>query len=93
MAGVNQVDLNQTRAVRGVGAQSAAGSASNSRPSGSDSITLSSNSDLVRLALSAGSDARSARVAELQQQVQSGQYQADAGAVSQALINAHLAGE
>jgi anti-sigma28 factor (negative regulator of flagellin synthesis) len=47
----------------------------------------------VQQALTSGSATRAARVAELQKQYQSGQYQVDSVAVSRALIATHLAGE
>jgi anti-sigma28 factor (negative regulator of flagellin synthesis) len=63
------------------------------RPAAGDSIALSGTTGLVQQAIVSGIDARAARVQELQKQVQSGQYQVDAKAVSQAVIEAHLGGE
>jgi flagellar biosynthesis anti-sigma factor FlgM len=88
-----RMDLNPTRGTREAGATATSNSTSPSRASSSDSIALSTTTGLVQQALGAGSDARAARVQELQKQVASGQYQVDAMAVSHALIEAHLAGE
>ncbi len=57
-----------------------------------DSITLSITNDIVQQALSSGTAARSSRIAELKQLVETNQYQVDAAAVSKALIEAHLQG-
>lgn len=90
---LTRMDLNPTRGSREVSGSAGLGSASSSRPPSADSIALSSTSDLVQRTMGAGSEARLARVAELRQQIASGQYQVDAMSVSRALIGAHLAGE
>jgi len=58
-----------------------------------DSIVLSGAAGLVQQALSAGSDARAARVEQLKQQIQSGQYTVDAAAVGSAIVNAGITGD
>jgi flagellar biosynthesis anti-sigma factor FlgM len=90
---LTRMDLNATRGTRDVSGPAGSDSASSTRPPSTDSIALSSKSGLVQQAISAGSEARLARIAALRQQVESGQYQVDALAVSRALIGAHLAGQ
>ncbi len=90
---LTQMGLNPARQTREVSGPGGLDSASSTRPPSADSIALSSTSDLVKQAIGAGSEARMARIAALRQQVQSGQYQVDALAVSRALIGAHLAGQ
>ncbi|MBZ5610078.1 MAG: flagellar biosynthesis anti-sigma factor FlgM [Acidobacteriia bacterium] len=87
----SQINLDQARAPRPAGGADLAGSAAIGRSTAADSIALSSTKDLVQQALSAGSDARAARVLELKQQIESNQYRIDPLAVSRALIDAHLA--
>ena len=88
-----RMDLNPTRGTRETSGTAASDSISPSRTPSNDSIALSGTNNLVQQALGAGSDARAARVLELQQQVQSGQYQVDAVAVSRSLIQANFNGE
>jgi flagellar biosynthesis anti-sigma factor FlgM len=88
-----RMDLNPTRATSETEGPKASNSGSGSRTSSGDSIALSSTNGLVQQALGAGSAARAARVIELQQQLQNGQYQVDPLSVSRALISSHLAGE
>ncbi len=88
-----RMDLNSTRATSETEGAAAPNSGSGNRTSSSDSIALSTTNGLIQQALGAGSAARAARVIELQQQFQSGQYQVDPMAVSRALISSHLAGE
>ena len=90
---LTRMDLNAMRETRDVAGPAGPGSRSSTLPPSADSIALSSKSDLVQQAISAGSEARLARIAALRQQVESGQYQVDALAVSRALIGAHLAGQ
>ena len=90
---VSRMDLDQTRGSRGVGATGASGSASTAQTASSDSISLSSSSDLVQQALTSGAAARAARVQELKGLIDSNQYSVDALATSKALISAHLAGD
>jgi len=87
------MDLNPTRATREADGPTGSTSVSPNRTPSSDSIVISGTNSLVQQALGSGSADRAARVLELQQQVQSGQYQVDAVAVSRALIAGHLAGE
>ena len=91
--GVNQIDLSRASSVRQLDATQTSEPNSASRVPAGDSIALSQISGFVQTALTSGSAARAARVAELQKLYQSGQYQPDAGAVASALIDAHLAGE
>ena len=86
----SQIDLNQTQQSREVSSTSAPGPSSAGSITG-DSITISGLSDLVQQAVNSGADARTARVEQLRQLVQSNQYNVDPEAVSRALINAHLA--
>jgi flagellar biosynthesis anti-sigma factor FlgM len=88
-----RIDLNPTRATSETEGPAASNSGSGNRASSGDSIALSTTNGLIQQALGAGSAARAARVIELKQQYQSGQYQADPVAVSRALISSHLAGE
>ncbi len=86
-----QINLDQARSTRPPAGADLAGSASIGRSAAADSIALSSSKNLVQQALTAGSEARLARVLELKQQIESGQYRIDPLAVSRALIDAHLA--
>ena len=85
-----QIDLNQARESRDISNASPLESTTTGSR-GTDSIALSGIRDLVQQALSSGADARTARIAQLKQQIDSNQYQVDPVAVSRALINAHLA--
>ena len=89
----SQINLNPTPEPRDVSRTSVPESSSQAGSPAPDSIALSNTSGLVQQALSSVSDARTARVNELQQLFQSNQYHADSLAVSRALISAHLAGE
>ncbi len=86
----SQINLNQTRAAREASDAAASGPSASGRAPGADSIALSGLGALVQQTLNSGSDARTARVQELKQQLDSGQYPIDPVAVSQALIAAHL---
>ena len=88
-----RMDLNPTRGTREAGGLADSKSVSPSPTTSGDSIALSGTTGLVQQAIVSGTDARAARVQELQKQLQSGQYQVDAMAVSQAVIEAHLGGE
>jgi flagellar biosynthesis anti-sigma factor FlgM len=88
-----RMDLNPTRETRPATGPAAADSVSPNPIPSRDSIALSGTTNLVQQALGSGSDARAARVLELQKQVQSGQYQVDAPAVSRSLIDAHFNGQ
>ena len=87
--GVSHTDLERTTEPRPL-----SGGTVNSSDSGqtSDSVTLSTPSDLVQLALNSNSPDREARLQQLKTLVQSNQYPVDASAVSNALITAHLTG-
>ena len=87
-----RMELNPTRGAREAESPAASNPVSPNRTPSSDSIALSGTNSLVQQALGAGSRARAARIQELQQQVQSGQYQVDATAVSRSLIEAHFTG-
>jgi flagellar biosynthesis anti-sigma factor FlgM len=54
----------------------------------SDQIDLAGQSGLVSQIQSAGADERASRVEQLRAAVQSGQYQVDAGALSQSIVRA-----
>jgi len=88
-----RMDLNPTHGARQAGSLADAKSVGLNRQPSGDSIALSGTTGLVQQALTSGADARAARVLELQKQVQSGQYNVDAMALSRSLIEAHLAGE
>jgi len=87
---VTETNLNRTLASRESVASAGSDSTQRAAAPVSDSIALSTTRDLVQAALGAESDARAARVSELQKQFASGQYQVDVRAVSQALITAHF---
>jgi flagellar biosynthesis anti-sigma factor FlgM len=91
--GASRLNLDQaassSRTAETAGSQAGAGAVN----PGADSISLTSSSNLVQQALSAGSDARAARVQQLKALVHSNQYQPSAQEVSRALINAHIAGD
>ncbi len=63
--------------------------AASANASGSDSVSLSSASQLLNLAKSGSAD-RSAKVADIAALVRSGQYSTDPSGVSQAVIQGHL---
>lgn len=90
---ISQVDLDRTGGSRPVGSGSGSSSVSASSSQAGDSIALSQTSDLVQLALSAGAATRSARTEQLKNLVETNQYNVDASSVSNALIDAHLAGD
>jgi flagellar biosynthesis anti-sigma factor FlgM len=58
----------------------------------SDQIELGSQAGLLSLAQAVGSDDRATRVEQLRALVQSGRYQVDTAALSQAIVTAHLDG-
>ena len=91
--GVSQPNIDRASGLR----QTVNAAASNSGPASgalvSDSIALSAGNDIVQQALTSGAEARAARIQQLQQLIQTNQYHVDALAVSQALIDAHLAGD
>ena len=87
----SDVQVDHTRGPNGVSAD--ASGLAKSTGLGDDSVALSSAAHMVQQALGAGSDARAVRVAELRQQIQSGQYVTDPAAISQAILNASIAGE
>ena len=68
-------------------------SATGKQPQNSgDRIDLGNQDQFVSMAQSAGSAERANYVEGLRALVQSGQYQVDAGALSQAIVNAALSG-
>lgn len=89
--GACQTNLDRTTDARPVSNGGGLGASGGSSQT-SDSITLSQSRDLVQLALSSGSADRETRIQQLKQLVQTNQYQVDAGTLSNALIDAHLAG-
>jgi flagellar biosynthesis anti-sigma factor FlgM len=86
-----QINVEQARSPRPVSGADRAMPGAIASPPNADSIALSSTKDLVQRALNAGSDARLARILELKQQIESGQYHIDPLAVSRSLVDAHLA--
>lgn len=90
---ISQLDLERASGSSPVGGGVPSNSSSANQTSANDSIALSTSNDLVQQALTSGSAEHAARIQQLQQLVQSNQYQVDAGAVSSALIAAHLAGD
>jgi flagellar biosynthesis anti-sigma factor FlgM len=58
-----------------------------------DSVALSSAASQVQQALSAGADTRAARVQQLRQQIETGQYAIDPVAIGNAVLDAGVAGE
>ena len=92
-AGVSRTNIDQTSGSRKIGNAESSGSGSVDRTPGDDSIALSNTNGLVQQALTSGTDARSARILQLQQLVATNQYRVDAGAVASALVDAHLAGD
>jgi anti-sigma28 factor (negative regulator of flagellin synthesis) len=92
--GASRLNLDQTTAsARTTDVAGSHASGASGATSGADSISLTSSSSLVQQALSAGSDARAARVQQLKALVQSNQYNPSAQEVSSALISAHIAGD
>lgn len=77
-----------TKAGAGTGAGTIGAQSQNS----GDRIDLGSQDQFVSLAQSAGNAERANHVEGLRALVQSGQYQVDAGALSQAIVNAALSG-
>jgi len=92
-SGASRTDLDQTRGAQQIGKASSPGAGSLDATPADDSITLSGNGGLVQQALASGTDARSARIQQLRQLIESNQYHVDAAAVAGAVINAHLAGD
>ena len=89
----SQLHLEQARAANGVApADSTGGSAASSSVAG-DSVALSGAAGLIHKALSAGSETRAARVQQLKQQIESGQYAIDPAAISNAIVNAGIVAE
>lgn len=88
----SQLHLDQTRAANGATLGDSAGSAASSGVTG-DSVTLSGAAELIHQALNAGSETRADRVQQLKQQIESGQYVVDPAAISNAILDAGIAGE
>lgn len=91
-AGLSQLDLDRTNGARPVSSGNGSSAVPSSSAQGNDSIALTQTGDLVQLALETGASTRSARIEQLKNLVETNQYQVDAGAVSSALIEAHLTG-
>jgi flagellar biosynthesis anti-sigma factor FlgM len=89
----SQLHLDQARGANGVAPADSTGSSAASSGVGGDSVALSGAAGLIHQALNAGSDARSARVQQLKQQIESGQYAIDSAAIGNAIVNAGIAGE
>jgi anti-sigma28 factor (negative regulator of flagellin synthesis) len=92
-AGASRLNLDQTTGSARTTAAGASQAAGSDTTFGADSISLTSSSNLVQQALSAGSAARAARVQALKALVQNNQYQPSTQEVSSALISAHIAGD
>lgn len=90
-SGLSQLNLNQT-AASSKAADTGANQTTGVPGTSSDSIALTSSSSLIQQALSAGSDARTARVQELRALIANNQYNPSAQDVASALIGAHIAG-
>jgi len=92
--GASRLNLDQTAASsRTTDAAPSQSAGASGATSGADSISLTSSSTLVQQALSAGSDARAARVQQLKALIQSNQYNPSAQEISSAVISAHIAGD
>ena len=92
--GASRLNLDQTAASsRTTDAAPSQSAGASGATSGADSISLTSSSTLAQQALSAGSDARAARVQQLRTLIQSNQYNPSAQEISSALIRAHIAGD
>ena len=91
--GVSQLDLDRTSGSRRSGDAAASNLASANQTPTTDSIALSTSTDLVQQALNSGASAREARIQELQQLIGASQYHVDAATLSLSIINAHLAGD
>jgi anti-sigma28 factor (negative regulator of flagellin synthesis) len=100
---INNINNNETSSASRLNLDQTAGSSRTSAAgsnqstggvgTGSDSIALTSSSNLVQLALNAGIDSRSARIQQLRALIQNNQYLPPAQEVSSALVSAHLAGD
>ena len=91
--GVSQSHIERANESRAIDRTAASGSAPVDNTPSDDSIALGASSDLVQQALTAGSDARGARVQQLRQLIQTNQYPVDAASLSQSIIRAHVAGD
>ena len=91
LSGSSRLGLDQTSATSRT---SEAGTAQNASRTGAgtDSIALTSSSNLIQQALNAGSDSRAARVQQLKALIQNNQYSPSAQDVASSLISAHIAG-
>jgi flagellar biosynthesis anti-sigma factor FlgM len=88
----SELHLDQSRAAGGATSGESAGVGNIAGGEG-DSVALSSGAVLAHQALNSGADARASRVAELRQQIQSGQYIVDPQAVANAMLDSNIAGE
>ena len=89
----SQLHLDQARAANGVTPADSAGGSNASSSANGDSVALSGAAGLIHQALNAGLETRADRVQQLKQQIESGQYVVDAAAISNAIVNAGIAGE
>ena len=71
-------------------AGSSSRTAASAKAGSSDSVNLSSASQLLNLAKAGGTTDRSAKVSSVAALVRSGQYTADTAAVSHAVVEGHL---
>jgi len=86
------VQLDPARSTSGPGSADSASGEAIAGEHG-DSVALSSAASQVHQALSAGADARAARVQQLRQQIEAGQYAIDPATIGNALLDAGIAGE
>lgn len=85
---VNTISKPQTQAVfDSPNAPSAAGRPAQSADTSTDHVDLGSQSGLLSQAQSASEDTRQARIDQLRSLVQSGQYEVDTHALSEAIVN------
>jgi anti-sigma28 factor (negative regulator of flagellin synthesis) len=94
--GASRLNLDQTSQTNASSRTKEAGaSQSSTGPAapGTDSTSLTSSANLIQQALTAGVDARAARIQQLRALVQNNQYQPSPQDVSRAVIGAHIAGE
>lgn len=89
---ISQLNLDRASGSAPISSGVPSNTSSANQTSANDSIALSTSNDLVQQALSSGTADRAARIQQLQQLVQSNQYQVDAAGLSKALIAAHLTG-
>jgi anti-sigma28 factor (negative regulator of flagellin synthesis) len=88
-----EIQIDQARQSREVTDSTGPTTGSKAGTGSSDSIALTGVSDVVQLALNAGTNERADRVQQLKQLVDSNQYATDPAALSRAMIGAQLTGD